>query len=240
MVTSRGLLRGLNRMPVNTDGPLFVSFDTLDACDLRPPTAVGMTHLWLDYEPAFLAKHGVYGAGRRVEESIVAALAGADRVTESGEVRGNNVQLHQRDEVADGTLAHGVDIIGSMARIPFIFLAVVSLGLVAMLVASADARRRTFAVLRAVGATRLHMAGLLAREALAVAAKGIACGFVFGALAGWLFTHATRATMANWGLPPNFAVPWAAIARGALGAVGFVLLVAVPTSLALIRRATRR
>ena len=158
----------------------------------------------------------------------------------NGVTHGNNVQLHQRDEVADGTLAHGVDIIGSMARIPFVFLAVISLGLVAMLVASADARRREFAVLRAVGATRLHLAGLLAREALAVAFKGLVCGFVFGALAGWLFTHATRATMSNWGLPPSFAVPWTAIAWGALGAVGFVLLVAVPTSLALVRRATRR
>ena len=240
MVTSRGLLRGLNRMPSNTDGPLFVGFDTLDACDLRPPTMVGMTHLWLDYEPAFLAAHGVYGAGRLVEESIVAALAGADRVTETGEVRGNNVQLHQRDEVADGTLAHGVDIIGSMARIPFVFLAVISLGLVAMLVASADARRREFAVLRAVGATRAHLAARLAGEALAVALRGLACGLAFGALAGWLFTYATRASMANWGLPPSFAVPWPAILRGALGAVGFVLLVAVPTSLALIGHATRR
>ena len=240
MVTSRGLVRGLNRKPVNTDGPLFVSFDTLDACDMRPPTMVGMTHLWLDYEPAFLSEHGVYGAGRQVEESIVAALAGADRITENGEVRGNNVQLHQRDEVADGTLAHGVDIIGSMARIPFVFLAVVSLGLVAMLVASVEARRREFAVLRAVGATRGHLARILTGEALAVSVKGIACGLVVGALVGWLFTSFTRATMANWGLPPTFAVPWAAIAKGALGAVGFVLLVAVPTALALIRRATRR
>lgn len=240
MVTSRGLVRGLNRKPVNTDGPLFVSFDTLDACDMRPPTMVGMTHLWLDYEPEFLAKHGVYGAGRQVEESIIAALAGADRITENGEVRGNNVQLHQRDEVADGTLAHGVDIIGSMARIPFIFLAALSLGLIAMLVASADARRREFAVLRTVGATRGHMAGVLTREALSVAVKGIVVGFVFGSAAGWLFTSVTRASMANWGLPPTFAVPCCAILKGALGALGFVLIVAIPTSLALIRRATKR
>ena len=133
-----------------------------------------------------------------------------------------------------------MDIIGSMARIPFVFLAVISLGLVAMLVASADARRREFAVLRAVGATRAHLAARLAGEALAVALRGLVCGLVFGALAGWLFTYATRASMANWGLPPSFAVPWPAILRGALGAVGFVLLVAVPTSLALIGRATRR
>ncbi|MGN0854655.1 MAG: FtsX-like permease family protein [Kiritimatiellia bacterium] len=236
MVTSRGLVRGLNRKPVNTDGPLFVSFDTLAACDIRPAQMVGMTHLWLDYEPAFLAAHGVYGAGRQVEEAIIAALAGADRVMESGEVRGNNVQLHQRDEVADGTLAHGVDIIGSMARIPFVFLAVISLGLVAMLVARVAARRQEFVVLRTVGMTRGRMARQLAQEAVSVALKGMVAGFVFGAAAGWLFTSVTRASMANWGLPATFAVPWRAILQGALGALGFVLAVAVPTSLALIHR----
>ena len=240
LVTSRGLVRGLNRMPVNTDGPLFVGFDTLDACDPRPSAVVNMTHLWLDYEPAFLASNGVFAAGRMVEKEIVAALGGADLLSEEGEVRGNNVQLHMRDEISDGTLAHGDDLIGSMARIPYIFLAVISLGFVAMLVASADGRRRQFAVLRAIGATRLQLSAVLIREALRVAVGGLVVGGLVGALAGWLFTSVTRAAMANWGLPPAFAVPWTAIAEGAVGAVLLALAVAVPTALVLIGRSTRR
>ena len=233
MVTSRGLVRGLNRMPVQTDGPVFVSFDTLAACDARPQPFVNMTHLWLDYTPEFLAQHGAFAAGRLVEKRIVAALDGAYNETEDGEVRGNTVRLHARDEVADGTLAHGHEIIGSMARVPFIFIAVLSLGFVAMIVASADARRREFRVLRAVGATRAYLARVLAQEALAVAALGLAFGFAGGTVAGFLFTIPTRAI---WSLPVLFAVPVAPVVKGAALALLCALAVAVPAAFAVVRK----
>lgn len=235
VVTSRALVRGLNRMPVNTDGPVFVSFDTLMACDPRPAAMVKMTHLWLDYDKGFLEKHGVFKAGRIVEKEIVEALGLLG--TQVGQ---NAVRLHARDEIADGTLAHGVDIIGSMARVPFIFIAVVSLGFIAMLSASANSRRREFAVLRAVGATRLQIAARLAAEAMKVALYGICIGLPAGALTGWLFTSGTRAAMANWGLPASFAVPWSAVAQGAAGAVLFALAVAVPAALWLIESSIAR
>jgi hypothetical protein len=215
MVTSRGLLRGMNRMPVNTDGPVFVSFDTLAACDTRPQEFVKMTHLWLDFDPAFLAEHGVFPAGRIVEREIVDALDGAWVEGDGGEVLGNTVRLHARDEISDGTLSHGADLVGAMARVPFIFVAVISLGFVAMLVASFESRRRKFAVLRAVGATRFQLAKVLIGEALAVAVVGVALGLALGAPLGWLCTTGTRAAMANWGLPATFVVPMPIIAKGA-------------------------
>ena len=105
-----------------------------------------------------------------------------------------------------------------------------------MLVASADGRRREFAVLRAVGATRLQLAAELAKEALKTALGGIALGLPGGALVGWLFTSGTRAAMANWGIPPNFAVPGLVVAEGALGAVVFALAIAIPAALVIVRR----
>ena len=231
MVTSRGLVRGLNRMPVNTDGPVFVSFDTVEACDARPAMMVKMTHLWLDYEPEFLEEHGAFEAGRIVEREIVEALG---MMTE--EIEENAVRLHSRDEVADGTLAHGVEIIGSMAKVPFIFILVIALGFVAMLVASADSRKREFRVLRAVGATKGQLAQVLIGEALKVAGWGILIGLFGGALVGWLCTAGTRAAMANWGIPPSFAVPLVTIAKGAVGAIVFASIVAVPTSMAIVRK----
>ena len=231
MVTSRGLVRGLNRMPDNTDGPVFVSFDTVEACDARPAMMVKMTHLWLDYEPEFLKEHGAFEAGRIVEREIVEALG---MMTE--EIEENAVRLHSRDEVADGTLAHGVEIIGSMAKVPFIFILVIALGFVAMLVASADSRKREFRVLRAVGATKGQLAQVLIGEALKVAGWGILIGLFGGALVGWLCTTGTRAAMANWGIPPSFAVPLVSIAKGAVGAIVFASIVAVPTSMAIVRK----
>jgi len=240
MVTSRALVRGMNRMPVNTDGPVFVSFDTLAACDARPQDFVKMTHVWLDYEPEFLAANGVFPAGRIVEREIVEALGGAWSEDSEGEIRGNTVRLHSRDEIADGTLAHGSDLVGAMARVPFIFVAVISLGFVAMLVASFESRRREFAVLRAVGATRFQLAKVLIGESLGVAIVGVALGLALGAPLGWLCTTGTRAAMANWGLPATFVVPMLIIAKGAFFSIVFALAVAVPAALAIVRRSIHR
>ena len=240
MVTSRALVRGMNRMPVNTDGPVFVSFDTLAACDARPQDFVKMTHVWLDYEPEFLAADGVFPAGRIVEREIVEALGGAWSEDSEGEIRGNTVRLHSRDEIADGTLAHGSDLVGAMARVPFIFVAVISLGFVAMLVASFESRRREFAVLRAVGATRFQLAKVLVGEALGVAVVGVALGLLLGAPLGWLCTTGTRAAMANWGLPATFVVPMPIIAKGAFFSIVFALAVAIPAALAIVRRSIHR
>ncbi len=231
LVTSRGLVRGLNRMPVNTDGPAFASFDTCEMLDERPAMMVKMTHLWLDYKDDFLKKHGVFPAGRIVEEEIRKAL---------GNPQDSTVRLHARDEISDGTLAHGADIIGSMARIPFIFLAVLSIGFIAMLVASADSAKREFAVLRAVGATRGQLIAKLLSEAVKTAVWGIVIGFPSGALVGWLFTAGTRAAMANWGLPPAFSIPWQIVAEGTIGALVFMLSVSVPASFIIITRAIKR
>lgn len=232
MVTSRGLVRGLRGAPVMTDGPVFVSLDTIESLDPRPAFTVKMTHLWVDYDPAFLKEHGVFPAGRIVESEIARAL-GMEGATAQSTVR-----LHARDEIADGTLAHGSDLIGQTARVPFVFLAILSIGFIAMLVADADAAKREFAVLRAVGATRGQLVSRLVGIALKTALCGIAAGLPVGAFAGWLFSLGTGGM---WpGLPHYFVLPARVVAEGALGAVAFALLFAVPAAWAIIVRATRR
>ena len=92
-------------------------------------------------------------------------------------------------------------------------------------------------MLRAVGATRGQLIARLAGGALRTAARGIVFGLPLGALVGWLFAIKTGSI---WpGLPHYFEVPWRVLAEGTVGALVFVLLVAVPTSLALITRAIR-
>ena len=225
MVTSRGLVRGMNGAPVMTDGPVFVSLDTIESLDARPSPMVRMTHLWVEYEPAFLAKHGVFQAGRLVEESVRRALGDPSDMT---------VRLHARDEIAEGTLAHGTDLIGQAARVPFIFLAFLSIGFVAMLVAEADARRREHAVLRAIGATKGQIAARLAASAVRTALAGIAIGFPAGAFFGWM---AAGRTASIWsGMPRYFVVPWRVVAEGSTGALLLALVVAVPVSLYIVSR----
>jgi hypothetical protein len=229
MVTSRGLVRGMNGASGMTDGPVFASFDTVESLDPRPAAHVRMTHLWVEYEKDFLEENGVFGAARIVEREIASRLGDPDGFT---------VRLHARDEIADGTLAHGSDLIGQAARVPFVFLAILAIGFVAMLVAEADAAKNEYAVLRAVGATRAQLVAKLAAAALRTAARGILIGLPFGALAGWLFAVKTASV---WpGMPRYFVVPWSIIAEGAAGAVLFALAVAVPTAMSIVKRAAKR
>ena len=229
MVTSRGLVRGMNGASGMTDGPVFVSFDTVESLDPRPAAHVRMTHLWVEYEKDFLNENGVFGAARIVEREIASRLGDPDGFT---------VRLHARDEIADGTLAHGSDLIGQAARVPFVFLAILAIGFVAMLVAEADAAKNEYAVLRAVGATRAQLVAKLAAAALRTAARGILIALPFGALAGWLFAVKTASV---WpGMPRYFVVPWSIIAEGAAGAVLFALVVAVPTAMSIVKRAAKR
>lgn len=227
MVTSRGLVRGLAGAPRSADGVAFVSLDTANWLDPRPFLAnVNLTHLWVDFDDRFLAENGTFPAGRKVEAGIDEAL---------GRPTGSTVRLHARDEIADGTLAHGWDVIGQAARVPFAFLAILSVGFVAMLVADADASRGELATLRAVGATRSQLAWRLARGAAGAALRGMAFAVPAGALAGWLFSFKTGSI---WpGLPPRFAVPLRLVLEGAAGSVAFALAVSVPTALFLVSRA---
>ena len=228
MVTSRGLVRGLNGAPPMADGVAFVSLDTANWLDPRPFLAnVNLTHLWVDFDDRLLAEEdGVFPAGRKVEAEIDEAL---------GRPSGSTVRLHARDEIADGTLAHGWDVIGQAARVPFAFLAILSIGFVAMLVADADAARGELATLRAVGATRPQLAWRLARGAAGAALRGMAFAVPAGALAGWLFSFKTGSL---WpGLPPRFAFPLRLVLEGAAGSLAFALAVAVPTALLLVSRA---
>ena len=131
-------------------------------------------------------------------------------------------------------MAHGSDVIGQAARVPFVFLAILSIGFVAMLVAEADARRREHAVLRAIGATKAQVAGRLAMSAIRTAIMGILLGLPVGALSGWF---AAGRTASVWkGMPHYFEVPWQVVAEGAAGAVLFALAVAIPVSMALVAR----
>jgi len=229
MVTSRGLVRGLNGASPMTDGPVFCSLDTLESLDARPSPLVTMTHLWVEYEPDFLKREGVFPAGRRIEETIARALGHPARVT---------VRLHARDEIADGTLAHGSDLIGQAARVPFVFLFVLALGFVAMLVAEAEAQRHVYRILRAVGATRGQLVRRLAQVALKTAGWGILAGVPAGALIGWLFA---RGTGAVWpGMPHYFVLPVRIVIEGAVGALLAAFVFAVPTALMLVLAHTRR
>ena len=229
MVTSRGLVRGLNGASGMTDGPVFVSFDTVSSLDPRPAAHVMMTHLWVEYKKDFLAAKGVFPAGREVESAIAKTLGNPDSFT---------VRLHARDEIADGTLSHGSDLIGQAARVPFIFLAILAIGFVAMLVAEADAAKNEYVILRAVGATRSQLARRLSAKAIRTALWGMAGAIPIGALAGWGFAAKTAAKWA--GMPNYFEVPWRIIFEGASGALVFALIVAVPTAIVIIGRTMRR
>lgn len=162
---------------------------------------------WGNFAPEFKTLHPL-AATVRLDAQIRAAV---------GPDSASTLQVHHRDEIADGTLSHGSDILGTMARIPFWSLVVTASGIAVLLIASATLSRREFATMRALGMTRSQLARLLLGEALLVALAAILVSLLLGILFGWSFTGLGGAA---WSLPLTFAFPVAQTLRG----TGFLLL----------------
>jgi putative ABC transport system permease protein len=176
-----------------------------------------------------------YGDALRKQDPLAAAIA-SDRMLSDALQPGDGcaVATHARDEIADGTLAHGNDILGTMARIPFWSLAITTAGMFFLLLSSARATRHELSALRAAGMTAGQLRRLLFGEAVVLVLCALAASLAGGLLVGWSFTAWTRLGMAA-GLPVTLAVPAGKIAEGLLFAFALASLFA---ALAL-RRASR-
>ncbi|MGI5867972.1 MAG: FtsX-like permease family protein [Kiritimatiellia bacterium] len=181
---------------------------------------------WLNLAPDLAALHPLQ-ATVRLDASLTGAIDAANAKRSRPLTRGvNALKVHHRDEIAEGTLAHGNEILGTMARVPFWSLLITSMGIAALLVASAKASRREIDVMRAIGLTRGQLARLFLGEALLAALSAIVVSLVAGLLIGWSFTAVTRAQLAA-GLANVLVVPWRLVGRGVLFAVAMTLAMAV-------------
>jgi putative ABC transport system permease protein len=123
------------------------------------------------------------------------------------------LKVHHRDEIADGTVAHGNDIIGTMARIPFWSLIVTSAGIIALLIASPKASQKELRTMRAVGMTQRQVMRLFAGEAMLIIICMLIISFFGGMLIGWSFTACTRLAM-RAGLAVTLVIPWLTVLKG--------------------------
>ena len=216
LVTSRAQLRGQNRMPGSTMGPVFVSES--DARRLSG-NAETTKFLWLNLSKEY-RKKGALPAEQLLEAEIRKAIHIDDE---------NTVRVHHRDEIADGTIAHGTDLIGDMARVPFWSLIVLSSGIITLLIASFQASAKEIAVMRAIGMTRGQLGRLLLGEALMTGICGIMLSLLSGFCIGWTFTGWTRAWMMFGGLPISLSIPWLTLLKGICFAfILCVLMAALP------------
>ena len=181
--------------------------------------------LWGDLSAELRAMHPL-AATVRLDAQIREAV---------GDDGSSSLQVHHRDEVSDGTIAHGNQILGTMARIPFWSLVVTSTGIAVLLIASARMSKHEIDTLRAAGMTRGQLARMFLGEAALVTLCAILASLVGGAVFGWSFTGWTRATM-NAGLPVTFAFPWGMAARG----IGFAVALSALMAALPLARITRR
>jgi hypothetical protein len=174
--------------------------------------------LWLNLSPELRAMNGL-----KASVLLDAQIRAAVKPDGSSAIR-----VHHRDEISDGTLAHGNDILGAMARIPFWSLAVTTTGIVVLLLASVRCSKHEFEMMRAIGMTRSQLARLLFGEALLVTLAALLLSLLSGILIGWSFTGLSRWLMSA-GLDVKLIVPWATIGKGVLFAVSLcVILSALP------------
>ena len=223
LITSRAQLRGRNGMPGGTMGPVFVS--EADARRLSG-NADTTRFLWLNLSEKY-RKMGALQGSQLLEAEIRKAI----EIDEA-----NTVRVHHRDEIEDGTIAHGAQLIGDMARAPFWSLVVLSTGLITLLLASFQASAKEIAVMRAVGLTRSQLGRMLLGEALLVGLCGIALSLISGFCIGWTFTGWTRAWMMFGGLPVSLSIPWGTILQGVGFAFALCVAMSVPPIVWLVRK----
>ena len=206
------------------------------ALGLLAATALVQVFLLVEDSADLAALHPLQ-ATVRLDAALRAAIDAANDARGRPSIRGlNALKVHHRDEIADGTIAHGNDILGAMARIPFWSLLITSSGIAALLVASAKASRREIEVMRAIGMTRGQLARLFAGETMLVVLSTVVVSVLGGMLIGWSFTAVTRAQMAA-GLANVLVVPWRLVGRGVLFAVATTLVMGALPLRRLVREA---
>lgn len=218
MVTSRGLVRTSfgnegakgRSIPGRTTSMAFVDEGVVRSMTGNKDTTY---FLWVDMSEELRSLGGLQAAAR-LDGELRAAVK-SDGVSA--------IRVHHRDEIADGTLARGNNILGTMARIPFWSLVVTSTGIVALLIASINGSRHEFEVMRAVGMTRSQLCRLIFGEALLVTLCSVALSLIAGMLIGWSFTGLSRWMMAA-GLAVKLIVPWCVILKGIAFAVGLCVM----------------
>ena len=223
LVTARARLRGRNGMSGMTMGPVFVS--ERDARRLTGNTDTTY-FLWLNLSKEYRSMGALQGS-----QLLEADIRNALEIDEA-----NTVCVHHRDEIEDGTIAHGAQLIGDMARAPFWSLLVLSTGFITLLIASFQASAKEIAVMRAVGMTRSQLGRMLLGEALLVGLCGIVLSLLSGFCIGWTFTGWTRAWFIFGGLPVSLSVPWLVILRGVCFALALCVVMAALPIVWLVRR----
>ena len=226
LVTARARLRGRNGMSGMTMGPVFVS--ERDARRLTGNTDTTY-FLWLNLSKEYRSMGALQGS-----QLLEADIRNALDIDEA-----NTVCVHHRDEIEDGTIAHGAQLIGDMARAPFWSLLVLSTGFITLLIASFQASAKEIAVMRAVGMTCSQLGRMLLGEALLVGLCGIVLSLLSGFCIGWTFTGWTRAWFIFGGLPVSLSVPWRIILRGVCFALALCVVMAALPIVWLVRRRER-
>ncbi len=221
MVTSRGLVRTAfgNEGKRQRGGGRTASAAFVSEKFVREITGNDRTYfLWINMSPEY-TRLGALRASVRLDEEL-RALTKADNASV--------IRVHHRDEIEDGTLAHGNDILGVMARIPFWSLVVTSSGIAALLIASAQGSKKEFQMMRAVGMTKSQLGRLIFGEAMLVTLCSVMLSMLCGILVGWSFTGLSR-WMISSGLAVKLIIPWFTIGKGVLFAfVLCVIMAALP------------
>lgn len=220
LFTARSGLRGRSGAPFGTLAPVLICDSSFSAPAFTPNPPFA----WFNLEAGMK-----FNSVERVFKEIVSNLRKNQQPEKvrpgepgpGGIMRGETrLTLQQRDEIADGTMAHGTQLVGELARIPFYALVFLTIGITAVVQANIQSRTEEFALLRRIGMTRRCLLKLLLGEVLLLLISGTIMSLLFGLGIGWVFTAWTRAWMVFGGLPVVLRVPWMQLGEGTL----FVML----------------
>ncbi|MEM6690422.1 MAG: ABC transporter permease [Planctomycetota bacterium] len=114
-----------------------------------------------------------------------------------------------------------------MSIIPLIAMAISSLAMLNMFLASVRARRWDFGILRSLGFTRSVLVRIVIAEGILVGLVACVIGCIFGISAGWSGTALTQATSWFGGMTIRLTIPVLTLLIGCLVMLGFAATAAI-------------
>ncbi|MEM8666111.1 MAG: ABC transporter permease [Planctomycetota bacterium] len=146
--------------------------------------------------------------------------------TSQGAVGDDGVRLMKTEDIGGRISRSATFWLWFMSVVPMIAMAISSIAMINMFLASVRARQWDFGVLRAVGYTRSDLVRLVVAEGVLVGIVACIIGCTFGVIAGWSGTALTQATSWFGGMDVALTVPLTTLVIGCIAMIGFAFLAA--------------
>ncbi|RBP48202.1 putative ABC transport system permease protein [Roseimicrobium gellanilyticum] len=175
----------------------------------------GAPYLWLNYDRS---QTDVETLGLSAQQLLASTTQKPVTVGEASP-GGPHVQVHDVEEIRSIVLSHSRQWLWVLSRLPVVILIITTVGVLNALLASVQARRWEFGVLRAMGITRGVLVRLIIAEGILISLVACLLSLGFGILSGWCGAGMSKYISFFGGMNTDLVIPWPEVLASIFGVI---------------------